>query len=205
MNGIENIILDLGGVVIRLANEESWKKELFTIFDSEKFLAHKDQIIEFFKSFERGIISNEEFLDTLYQYRKDDNITIPQIISTWNSILKDYHPQTIQKLLKLRKQYKLYLLSNTNSIHEQAFIKQSVEQFGSYILEGIFDGIYLSHNLGYRKPVLESYKIIIEENHLDVTNTLFIDDRKENIDAAQSLGMQVRLHPFNQYIGKSII
>lgn len=204
MNDIENIILDLGGVIIRLAKEEEWKKELLAIFDSEKFIKDQDQIIDFFKSFERGTISNEEFFDTLYYYRKNDNISIPKIISTWNSILKDYHPKTIQKLFKIKEHYRLYLLSNTNSIHEQAFIKKAVEQYGSYILEDIFDKIYLSHNLGFRKPEIESFTIILEENQLSAPNTLFIDDRLENIKSAQSLGLQVRIHPFNKYLGKSL-
>ncbi len=201
---MENIILDLGGVVIRLASEEQWRTSLSEVLDFEKYYHRREEIIEFLKAFECGTISNEEFLEVLYSYRKSDTVTTPNIITAWNAILRDYHPQTIQKLYKLKDRHRLFLLSNTNSIHEQAFIKIAVEQYGNYILEDIFDKIYLSHNMGYRKPEFEAYTMILEDNKLIPSETIFVDDKLENIEAAKKLGIDARLHPFNQYIGKSI-
>jgi len=204
MTKVKNIILDLGGVVIRLATEEQWRKQLSDVIDFERYNDKKEDFLQFLLNFEKGNISNVEFLDVLYRHRKDEMIAMPQIINAWNSILKDYHPQTIQKLMAIKSKHRLFLLSNTNAIHEEAFVKISVEQYGRYILEDIFEKIYLSHQMGVRKPQREAYTMILEQNSLLLEDTLFIDDKVENIESARSVGLQVKLHPFNQFVGKSL-
>jgi putative hydrolase of the HAD superfamily len=44
--------------------------------------------------------------------------------------------------------------------------------------------------MGFRKPDPESYQSIIDEQNLDVSETLFIDDTLKNIEAARQLGLQ---------------
>ena len=54
-----------------------------------------------------------------------------------------------------------------------------------------FDKFYLSHEIQLSKPNLDIYKYVINENSLNAKECLFIDDTKENTDAASLLGINV--------------
>ncbi|TEB38203.1 HAD-like protein, partial [Coprinellus micaceus] len=54
----------------------------------------------------------------------------------------------------------------------------------------IFDRVFTSGAAGARKPDLEFYRYVIAETGINPTKTLFIDDKVENVAAAQSLGLE---------------
>jgi putative hydrolase of the HAD superfamily len=45
--------------------------------------------------------------------------------------------------------------------------------------------------MGMRKPDTEIYHALIRQHELSPKRTLFIDDKKDNTDAAKTLGLQV--------------
>lgn len=59
------------------------------------------------------------------------------------------------------------------------------ENFDNYFIKA-----YYSHELGLRKPYVESYQKILEEQNLLASETLFIDDTYKNIEGAQKAGLQ---------------
>jgi HAD superfamily hydrolase (TIGR01509 family) len=61
-----------------------------------------------------------------------------------------------------------------------------------------FEKIYFSYELGMRKPDVENFNYLIKKHDLSPKRTLFIDDSKENTDAAASVGLQV----WNLQLGK---
>ncbi|MGK4567291.1 HAD-IA family hydrolase [Flavobacterium sp. 3HN19-14] len=54
-----------------------------------------------------------------------------------------------------------------------------------------FEKAYFSFELGLRKPDEEVFNYIINKHELSPKRTLFVDDRKDNTDAAAKLGLQV--------------
>lgn len=58
---------------------------------------------------------------------------------------------------------------------------------GDYAL---FDQTYASFQMGVSKPDTEFWKIILVSEGIDAKDAVFIDDRKENCDAAASLGIR---------------
>ena len=58
--------------------------------------------------------------------------------------------------------------------------------------------MYFSFEVGMRKPDAEIYLHVLQQNDLSPKRTLFVDDKKENTDAAQALGLQV----WNLQVGK---
>ncbi|MDE6106583.1 MAG: HAD-IA family hydrolase, partial [Bacteroidales bacterium] len=60
-----------------------------------------------------------------------------------------------------------------------------------------FEKAYLSHELHLRKPQPEIYTRVLQDAQLCAGETLFVDDRAENIAAAAALGLHTRLHPAN--------
>jgi putative hydrolase of the HAD superfamily len=61
-----------------------------------------------------------------------------------------------------------------------------------------FDVFYLSYEIGLRKPDAEIFEFVLEQNNLIAEETFFVDDVKENTDAAASLGINV----WNLQVGK---
>ena len=57
-------------------------------------------------------------------------------------------------------------------------------------LAEFFDVIVVSYEVGCAKPDPEIYRICLERLEVPASNTLFVDDRRENLDAARTLGLQ---------------
>ena len=56
--------------------------------------------------------------------------------------------------------------------------------------QNCFEIFYLSYEMGMRKPDAEIFEFILDENKLEPSETLFVDDTKENIDTAAFLGIR---------------
>ena len=83
----------------------------------------------------------------------------------------------------LSKNYGIHLLSNQVAPKAQAIRKANDLSF--------FKNIFFSNEIGLRKPSEEIFKFIIKMLKKDPENFLFVDDRKENTDAAKRHGFQV--------------
>ena len=81
----------------------------------------------------------------------------------------------------LKHKYKLYLVSNTNSIHQ----KYGYKDYGFLKL---FDKLFLSHEVGFIKPEKEFYQAVEKESGFPSEEHIFIDDILEYVDAAKKLG-----------------
>ena len=147
---------------------------------------------QLFRHFEEGKMNEKEFYDA---FRKSGNLTLTddQIKNAWNALLIDYRIPALDTLKKLKHSYKLFLLSNTNFIHQVAFTGIFKDQVKEGFLEDYFDKIYYSHDIGIRKPAKEAFEYVIKENNLSPDETLFIDDSIQNLKPAEELGLQTIL------------
>lgn len=188
MNTFKNIIFDFGGVIIRVDyNRIPATFREFGLEDFEKIYSKFHQT-SLFDEFEKGTISTQQFRNRLREIA-GITLTDEQIDRAWNSILIDIPKKNIDALLQLRKSYRLFLLSNTNSIHEKAFTEIMMRDYGRNVLEEVFEKIYFSHNLLMRKPGLEIFEKVLEENNLAAEETLFVDDSPQHIEGAKSAGL----------------
>ena len=80
-------------------------------------------------------------------------------------------------------------MSNTNDIHLQA-VKRSLANATDRKLESYFEKVYLSHEVQLRKPHKEIFELVCEEQNLNPSRTLFIDDTIGHINGANSIGLQ---------------
>jgi putative hydrolase of the HAD superfamily len=60
-------------------------------------------------------------------------------------------------------------------------------------LDECFEKVYLSYEMGMRKPDAEIFESVVSENNLVPAETLFIDDSLQHIEAAKKLGIQTYL------------
>jgi putative hydrolase of the HAD superfamily len=105
-------------------------------------------------------------------------------------MLLDFPLRRLQLLQQLRNYYDLFLLSNTNEVHEVAFSEILMKSCGFNSIAHFFDKVYLSHRVGARKPGAEIFQRILAENELKPEHSLFIDDSPQHIETAKTLGIQ---------------
>ena len=89
----------------------------------------------------------------------------------------------------IKSNYRLFLLSNTNDIHIQEIEKRVGCDFFSDFCS-LFEKVYLSHEIGLRKPHTDVFKYILEEQGLKANETLFIDDSIQHVEGALKAGLQ---------------
>ncbi|MSR31961.1 MAG: HAD family phosphatase [Gemmataceae bacterium] len=82
----------------------------------------------------------------------------------------------------LAARHRLLLLSNTNWFHAGQFIRQ----FATVLKH--FDRLFLSHEMGVRKPAQAIYRMLNENAGVAPAECLFIDDMEANIEAARENG-----------------
>jgi len=189
MQGIKNIIFDLGGVIINLDNQRT--EDAFTslgVKDFRSYFGH-GHASSFFKEYEVGRLSDQQFIDSLRQLT-GLSLSDEDIVDSWNALLLDFPPERIQLLKQLRKSYRLFLFSNTNALHLAALQKTYRDTFGGGSLEDHFDKTYYSHLMGMRKPDRESFEYILKENQLNAEETMFVDDAIINVEGAEKVGLR---------------
>ena len=188
MSTIKNIIFDLGGVVLNLnyhLTSTAFKK--LGAIDFDKYYSQKEQV-QLFNFFEKGLISKDEFLLSVQKIFPKE-IMRKEITHAWNSMLLDLPDKRLKLLKELKKDYRLFLLSNTNEIHISYFEKQLklVGQL-NYFRES-FEKIYYSSRINLRKPDKECFEYVLNDNAIKPEETLFIDDSIQHIKGAQELGI----------------
>ena len=115
------------------------------------------------------------------------------IDNAWNAMLLDFPKERLILLAELKKDYRLFLLSNTNEIHINTISKILENNYGFKDLSHLFEKIYYSYKIGLRKPDIKIFQHVLNENGLIPEETLFIDDCATHIDGAKSLGINAYL------------
>lgn len=188
---IKNIIFDFGDIFINLDKEATYREiaKLGITNISEEMIAVYHQ-------YEKGLISTEEFTQF---YHNKLQISKADLVRSWNAILLDFPAERLAflKELSVSKKYRLFLLSNTNEMHI-SWIQNNwgIELYNEF--KNCFEQFYLSHEINFRKPDANIYEFVLSENNLIAEETLFVDDLKENTEAAKQLG----LHVWNLIPGK---
>ena len=184
MPTIKTIIFDFGDVFINLDKHGAMQNAL-DLFDLDEL---PEDLVAINTLYEQGLISTSEFIK--FYEENFPSLSKEDIVDAWNFILKDFPLNRLEflKTLANESKYQLILLSNTNELHIN-WIKEHVSFYEEF--KTCFHKFYLSHEINLRKPNSNIYEFVLNQNNLKAENCLFIDDTKENTDAAQELGIQV--------------
>jgi HAD superfamily hydrolase (TIGR01509 family) len=178
---IQNVVFDFNNVVFEkrmLQLQKHLNDNGGVILSVDKLGILYDQITE------KGIeIDTPEFFDELAMELKLETLTgedLYNFYSDSNSVIEE----TAEFIKALKEEGKhIYYLTNTGRTTFEA--RTTTEIFQS------FDGGVASFESETKKPDLKIYTLLIEKYGLDVSKTIFIDDKEENIDTARDLGMWV--------------
>lgn len=180
---INTIIFDFGDVFINLDKEGSINEFRRLGLDGPN-----DELMTLNDEFERGRITEEHFLGGFLNHLPNANAA--EIKAAWNKLIGDFPLYRLEFLQLLTTKYRLFLLTNTDIIHMENFEEKVGMSFSSDFYR-CFEKVYYSHEMGLRKPEEAIFTYIIKKHDLNPKRTLFIDDKKENTDAAAAVGLQV--------------
>lgn len=189
LKNIRHIILDLGGVILNIDQRKT--VAAFSELGIPAFGQHFNSTTQsrLFDDFETGRIDSTAFFGGIRDLA-GRSLSDNEIESAWNAMLLDFPLRRLQILQQLQLHFDLFLLSNTNALHEAAFNRLLRTQCGFNNLAVFFDKVYFSHRTGYRKPEEVAFLTILQDNGLQPENTLFVDDSEQHIAAAGRLGIQ---------------
>lgn len=194
----EYLIFDMGNVIIDIDIPLTINKLKTDLMESEFHLAENFLSSRIHMDFESGAIDEAAFRDGV---RKDFKKEWEDswIDDVWNTLLLTIPGERVQLLKALRKNHKLYLLSNTNSIHfkvvEEIYRRDNGNSNESF--RDLFDHLFLSYEMGLQKPDKKIYTTVVETIGAKPEECLFFDDLEENLTAAKEVGIQTHLisHP----------
>ena len=113
-------------------------------------------------------------------------------------MILDFPQERLDLLVELRKTKKVILLSNTNEIHIQA-VNRSLANTTNQKIESFFDKVYLSHEIGLRKPNVEIFEFVCKDQNITPSTALFIDDTIRHVEGAKRIGLNA-IHLENKTI-----
>mgnify|MGYP001170900595 CR=1 FL=1 len=189
LKGIKNIIFDLGGVLLNLDFDLTQQAFVELGIADFKGYYNKAKQIGLFDDFEIGRISEAEFCDgirTLSGLDESNEV----LIKAWNAMLLNFPVIRKELLLKLKNEFSLVLLSNTNEAHIRAFTETIKIDIDETSLSPLFNEVYYSNEIGFRKPNVNAFEFVLAQNNFKAEETLFIDDSIQHLEGAKLLGIK---------------
>lgn len=180
---IKNIIFDLGGVLL-LQNPIRGEVYLSNIFN-----VSLDEVKMFYENKRRDYVTGKiSSVELLSEFKKISRSPIPvnRLLDEFkNEYIKDIiriNYELIELVDSLKKDFRVYIFSNTVDIHDRVVQKTAVYSHFERVFKSYTDHIF--------KPEPESYKYVINKIAAKPEECVFIDDLKTNVEGAQAVGMQ---------------
>jgi len=184
---IKHILIDFGGVLSPksyvLPHLSNSIKNYFNINSSRTLY---DEY--YTESLRTGQVTETQFISTILDRWniKHSRSDLEKILGVWHELCSEnvkIIPEMIKLIELLRKRgFKVSILSNTYGLKAD-----NNRAKGFYDL---FDNVFLSYEIGFKKPYREIYEYVIDELRIKPTEILFIDNKMVNLDAAHNIDIK---------------
>lgn len=184
---IKAVVFDMGGIIVRLDMDTCIAnfKQLAGFADIEDYLDRFHQK-GFISDLEEGKTEPEDFYRECLKHSRPGT-TMETVRYCFCSLLDGLEEDSLELIRSLRGRYPLYVLSNNNTI-SRAFFCEMLKKNGLDPAE-TFEKEFYSYELKMLKPSRQIYEKVISEVGTKPEEILFIDDAKDNIEAAGALGI----------------
>lgn len=190
-NTLKLFIFDLGKVLIdfdfsiAIRNLEKYGKvnplKVFSLFRNSQLA----------QDWDRGLLESEKFFE-IVKKELDLKIQMDTFIPIWNNIFTE-KKEMIELVSCLCKKVPVVVLSNTNPWHA-SYLRENYP----WLVE--LNGFIASCDVHLLKPDPELFKLVLKNYSVKAKETFFVDDLKENVVAAKSLGIEaVLFKDWNQF------
>ena len=186
MKKIENVgalLFDLGGVVIDIDFDrvfQHWAPHSHYSLDQ---IRQQFSMDDHFQQHERGEIDDQSYIAHLrqtYQLRGSDE----DIAQGWNNIFIGEISSTLALIQSIKHLIPCFAFTNTNAIHQAEWSTRFSQAMSS------FEKVFVSSELGLRKPELEAFTTVGNTICADLSKILFFDDSLDNVNGAIVAGLQ---------------
>ena len=178
---MKNIVFDLAGVVVA-RNQERCPQYIMDYF---YFINSGEALPEFWDDYDRGTRDIDSVAQCLAEFRGSDFETAKSRMLEAVTYQEQVAP-TAELIAELKAAgYRLFVLSNMSKDYIEFLREMPVFQY--------FEGEIVSCEVGLIKPEREIYNLLLDRYNLVPEQTMFIDDRKPNVDAAAEVG----INPFH--------
>lgn len=182
---IEALLFDVGEVLIRLDPSQLIAALSESVGASSGETLHHLGNWEPYDRFERGKISSTEFFEAA-KIKLGKEVSWEPFLALWNSVLVEECSGIAPLLQRLKGNYRLYGLSNSNPLH----IDYAKRHFSCLVQ---LEQLFTSFEIGARKPEKKAFDFVLDRIKIGPDKVLFFDDRLENVEAARSLGMKAEV------------
>lgn len=190
----------MGNVIVDIDVPETYRAfaKLAEISEEQSTQIFEEK--KFYFNLEIGKINNSEFRNLL-RNSFGESLTNEEIDKAWCAMLVDLPKERLDRIQELGKSYRVFLLSNTNSIHIKEVTSKAAAY--SYDFPGLFEEPFFSYEMGFMKPDSGFYSAALKKADLKAEETLFIDDNFDNIESAKTVRIEtIWLNPLGSVLEK---
>jgi glucose-1-phosphatase len=182
-DGIDALLFDLGNVVIELDFNRALAHWATHAGCEESLIRDRFRHDDAYDQHERGQIDLTAYFSAL---RTTLGVEIPDahLRDGWNAILIGAIPGISDLLASAAERFPLYAFTNSNPEH----LKCLSDRFADLLRP--FRQVFVSSNIGLRKPEPEAYRHVVASIGVPAHRILFFDDLLENIEGARACGLQ---------------
>lgn len=178
----EALLFDLGGVVFEIDFEHAFEYWATHAGVSVESLRPFYGIDPWYERHERGEIDAVEYFDALRE-RLGISLSDEHFAAGWNAIFLQEFSGVFDLFRRLSRTVPIYAFSNTNVTHQRFWERKYARTLG------LFSDVFVSCELGLRKPEPEAFRRVTSAIGVDPESVLFFDDTRENVDGAREVGM----------------
>lgn len=177
------ILFDLGGVVIDIDFKRAFQIWAALASVDASDLEKRFTFDEAYEQHETGDLQSSAYFNAL---GKSLNVSLSEddLVAGWNDIYLGTIPGMVKLLATASQRFPLYAFTNSNPTHQSVWSVRFAAELSA------FKTIYVSSELGVRKPDPRSFSLVAEQMGVQASEVLFFDDSVENVNGAVSAGMR---------------
>lgn len=180
---VRALLFDLGGVVINLDFKGAFRFWASRAGSDPSLLAARFSIDDSYEQHERGEIPASSYFATL-RATLDIDLSDDDFIEGWNDVFLGPVPGMSDVLSVARRHLPVFAFTNSNPAHKGVWEHLYADELRS------FRTIFVSSDLGARKPEPEAFHLVAGHMGFEPGEVLFFDDGLENVEGARTAGMQ---------------
>lgn len=186
VSGVTALLFDIGGVVIDVDFNRAFDSWSSSSGEPADVIRSRFEADTAFQRYEVGELGDREYFELLRRALQVD-ISEADVLEGWLAVFMEPMPGIESLLDKAANQLPLYALSNSNPTHWHVCLTRYSD------LMDYFDNVFISFELGARKPEHTAYTYVLDRISRPADQVLFFDNSAANVDAALSLGIKAKV------------
>ena len=181
---IKNIVFDIGNVLVKFQPDQAMR-ELGIEEEKIPKMAQATYSNPIWGELDRGVIPEAEIIDKMVTVAPEYEEEIRLFFRDGKDKVVKTYPYAKAWIEELQQNgYKVYLLSNYPENYFELHRKSQLD------FANVVDGMIISGMVKMVKPNTDIYECLFDTYNLKSEECVFLDDRPENIEGGEKLGMR---------------